>query len=1110
MRPLTGSRQHFPSQPRRVPGCATMKSQKCLGSAPLVFFLLFGFARLSAQKLPDDYQAAERALAGDHPDIGRNLLQKLVDGAPPLPRAYERLAEYFIDTAQIGDGIAYFDGLSLRRHHGANAHAALALLWNAAGKANSALAHGLRAVLGGSEIFPACEMTVLLARAQAQDSLLRAKLQTRLLEKPDDLAAGYTLAYQTFAAGHLADAHNRLSTLQKRHLRDWRLFYLKAVIETETLPMDAVLSTIREGLAVAEAAADSQGVGCLLHRQVYCLLLKNDSAKATPLLKRLQTMPATSGRIKRLAALATASHQQFSGRFAPALTVLKSLQQEAMRANDEVVANRAWHMLGGVYYQMGNFAASEHAYRFAKSIADSLNFSTLQLSEEVGLGYTRERMGLYHYAKSHYLSAATKAQSIGSPQYLLYAWSGLARIHLQERNYQEAVALRKRQIILSRQLNRPDMEIDGLGELARLYMHSAKYDSADAAIEQALNISEKNKSQLEAFNLRLLQGDLQVKRANFALARKYYEEANAMTGALGNQAAVAANMKMGDLLLLLDDCAGAESAYRQAYEMILQRVVAEGLEKGQLDLATSSQALYSFVKCLLRCGKPREAFEKARQSRLLVLRALQISQMRVRQTSMERQSELARQIDSLRNELGKLAHDQSATDAQRLELQNKIERLEQLESNGAARQADSLWLVFFRQNPNPLPKLQKSLSEQKAVAIFYLVGDNATSAFALHPDSLVAQVIPGFSRDSLRALVRRINPLLVFDQNRPRSENLSSALQLDINLEAARQLMDAFVHPFLLGRRPEKLIIIPDDVLWALPFDALLATAQADDDNRAKPRKRRIDTLPQIQIALDFADMIPLQPTKRVRALLMANGQPVKSIGDVDSLPGLKLAVEEANKIAGLLPAGCAEILCNEHAAKDSFVVKAGKYGLLYLAMHARLSDWSPEYAQLFFGATGGASEPMYGYEISQQRLQAQLVVMSACNTALGPFRPGQGLLSFVLSFIDAGTPSVVASLWQVEEAATQKLMVEFCGQLRKGKTYGAALARAKQHLIDEGYSDPYYWAGFVLYGKDGQLDFVKSPFASAKVYAPILLGVSALFLLLWKLKQQKTLRRAA
>jgi CHAT domain-containing protein len=291
-----------------------------------------------------------------------------------------------------------------------------------------------------------------------------------------------------------------------------------------------------------------------------------------------------------------------------------------------------------------------------------------------------------------------------------------------------------------------------------------------------------------------------------------------------------------------------------------------------------------------------------------------------------------------------------------------------------------------------------------------------------------------------------------------------------------------------LGRRPKKLIIMPDDVLCVLPFDALLMAADSTGIG--------LEKLPDTQIALDFRDIFPKAMLDSARALIMANSQSVKLNGETAMLPPLQNVVSEAKKIFGIFHPDSSDLLCDEQATGEAFRARAREYDLLHLAMHAKLSDFSPEYAQLYFGSVNGGSTQMYGYEISQLSSRARLAVLSACNTALGRYRPGFGLLSFVLNFVDAGVPSVVASLWQVDSKATEILMVEFYKQLGKGKSYSEALALAKQHLIKkEEYSDPYYWAGFVLCGKDGSIKFVEAPSTDLWVYAGFLIALGGLSL---------------
>jgi CHAT domain-containing protein len=486
---------------------------------------------------------------------------------------------------------------------------------------------------------------------------------------------------------------------------------------------------------------------------------------------------------------------------------------------------------------------------------------------------------------------------------------------------------------------------------------------------------------------------------------------------------------------------------------------------------------------------------------LLALRALAVEQERARRAAGDQELALLQQLDSLKLVLAKLADDPSASQRQRMRTKSSIDALTQKLSilrrqTGSA--SDSLWLDRFLNNPRSLSEFQKSLAEQKAVALIYLVGANTTVAFALHPDTLLARLVRTFERDTLRAVVKRLSPLLGLERSQPSNPAVQSPLQLDLKRSMARALVQTLVDSLLLDRRPEKLIIMPDDALCTLPFDALMRVASGSNVS--------LDALPRIQIAFDFEDIFPLSPMNSARALIMANSQRVQNNDAGIKPPKLKFAVREAKEIAGLLD-GSADLLYDEHATRDSFLVKAPHYDILHLPMHASLSDWSSEYAQMSFGAANGGSAPMYGYEISHMSLQARLAVLSACNTALGDFRPGFGLLSLVLNFVDAGVPAVVATLWQVDEKSTKILMVEFYKQVRNGNWFSEALAGAKQHLIENGYSHPYYWAGFVLYGKDGKVDSMASPPAAAISWWswwPIFFVLMVVGALLWLWQRQR------
>jgi CHAT domain-containing protein len=99
--------------------------------------------------------------------------------------------------------------------------------------------------------------------------------------------------------------------------------------------------------------------------------------------------------------------------------------------------------------------------------------------------------------------------------------------------------------------------------------------------------------------------------------------------------------------------------------------------------------------------------------------------------------------------------------------------------------------------------------------------------------------------------------------------------------------------------------------------------------------------------------------------------------------------------------------------------------------------------------------------------LRAELVVLSACRTALGQEIKGEGLVGLVRGFMAAGAPRVLATLWSVDDAATAELMAAFYGGLLRERLPAATALRKAQRLVarQPRWSAPFYWAGFVLQG---------------------------------------------
>ena len=148
------------------------------------------------------------------------------------------------------------------------------------------------------------------------------------------------------------------------------------------------------------------------------------------------------------------------------------------------------------------------------------------------------------------------------------------------------------------------------------------------------------------------------------------------------------------------------------------------------------------------------------------------------------------------------------------------------------------------------------------------------------------------------------------------------------------------------------------------------------------------------------------------------------------------------------------------------------KYRIVHFATHAMLNNSHPELSGIVLSLVDESGKPQNGfvrlYEIYNLRLSADLVVLSACRTALGKEIKGEGLIGLTRGFMYAGSPRVVVSLWEVNDEATAELMKRFyTAMFVKGMRPAAALRTAQVSMSrSRWWNAPYYWAAFELQGE--------------------------------------------
>lgn len=267
------------------------------------------------------------------------------------------------------------------------------------------------------------------------------------------------------------------------------------------------------------------------------------------------------------------------------------------------------------------------------------------------------------------------------------------------------------------------------------------------------------------------------------------------------------------------------------------------------------------------------------------------------------------------------------------------------------------------------------------------------------------------------------------------------------------------------------IAIVPDGFLWNLPFQALMTP-----DNRYLIEDRALYYLPSLSILREMAKNKADGDKKE--GSLIAFGNPVigKDEQRNKELCPLPEAETEVSSISKNFGPKDNKVLIGREASEKSFKELASTYSTIHLATHGVIDNRQPLYSHLLLAKTEGDSENdglLEAREIMNMRLNADLAVLSACETANGRISPGEGVMGTSWAFFVAGTRSILVSQWKVNSASTSQLMVNFYQALESKKSpQGAKKAKSLQEstlrlLKEDRYRHPFYWAGFLLVGSN-------------------------------------------
>jgi CHAT domain-containing protein/tetratricopeptide (TPR) repeat protein len=879
----------------------------------------------------------------------------------------------------------------------------------------------------------------------AADSLYDYGTSIRGTEEELEKAVGcYQKALDIYR--NIGDERGEAEILGGLGLIYWNLDYEKS------------LSYYQDALIKREKVDDIQLIGNSLNSIgiIYSLFL-NDYQKAGDYLDRAAELRAEIGdslNLKRTlinraeAFLKAGTYLDIIGRYPEALENLEKALEINREINSRVRIGVVLSQTGFVYSNLGdNNTAIKKIIEAEKIIKEEGD-----LWELAGvynhMGVVLQKAGRIDKAYEYY-NSALKIYEEEEDIYNQFAiLSNLGTLFFDKKDYSMAEEYHSRGLIISRETNDKDLEVRCLLNLANDQSMLGKLDDAWSNYESAYQIAKSlNNPEL---NWKIIAGMAEnyEQRGNYIKAVELNDSAltilEGMRNTLQSDEWKASFMAMEhfafeDIINMLSSLHEKEST--KGYDKLAFQFAERSKSRAFLDLLAESLAN-------VKEGADKELLK--RQEEILI--SLTEAKQKLQQESLSEQadmqivSQLKEIINNTEEELGNIKREIRFTNPGYADLQYP--------------------------QPVSLEEVQ-SICPDNTVFLEYSVGDSSSSLWVITRSEHHLYMLP-----DRKVLQEKVETLRFALLNPDQGDN-------GFFTEAGYLLYDQLIKPAESAfSKKSRLVIIPDGILNYLPFEVLLTERGGLKQGASYSDLPFLVKKFPISYGQSASILKSLISEKRggsksgtARKKLIAFGDPVyenindSSIASGDSYKRLEYSGREVENIASFFQKGSAELYLRNDATEEN-VKKEGaleQFNYIHFATHGFIDEVKPDFSSLIFTHEDNSGEDglLQATEIFNLNLNADMVVLSACQTGLGKLIRGEGIVGLTRAFMYAGTPTVMVSLWSVSDVSTATLMGDFYENLVKKKlNITDALRKAQLSMLrDEKFAHPFYWAPFVIFG---------------------------------------------
>lgn len=732
------------------------------------------------------------------------------------------------------------------------------------------------------------------------------------------------------------------------------------------------------------------------------------------------------------------------------------------------------------YLNVGSVQADFGNYREAQTlIQKSLEMSVENKDRGLegaclsALGRLHEDLGEYDQSIDDFKKALRISQETGEKRELAFAIRDIGLIYERSEKYQEALGYYEKALNIYQETGEKKGIGRGFSDIGGIDAKLGKHDLAMQQYLKALDILESigNKQGIGQTLTRL--GFEYQRKGEMDKAEETLLKSVEVLREVGDPDLLwPALHKLGVVYRDSDRKSEAIKSMTEAVDVIEKvRSEIQLPEQKSGYLENKLEVYEDLLQLLLSDGNISEAFDYAQRSKarafLDLLAESKINpEAGLNQELLDQKRKLVTQLvtieKSIRKEFDKDTPDSSLIkklETKRNEIDDQYSKLILDIRNSNPRFADL-------QYPVPLKLTEaQALLDDDAVLLEYFVGKNHSVLFEITSKDVHVYQLTGETQ--LSKLIQALREELQKPESVLQLTEQSHSQYVKSAYDLYSQLMKPAEADLLSKTR---ILIAPDGSLNYLPFEALLmkkVNAAAIDFGSLPyvATKFEIEYVPSASVlaALHHNVQKTISEQKSLLAIAVPNA-------DAAADPPLPFAKSEVESIAHFFPTSDVTLLVGNQATEENMKkLELNQYKNLHFASHGLINEARPQLSALVL--TGSASGKEDGYltmrEIFDLKLDADLVVLSACKTGLGSQIRGEGVTGLYRAFLCAGTSSVLVSLWNVSDKSASDLMTSFYRNMEKdGMSKGAALKKARLEMISrKGYSHPYYWSSFILIG---------------------------------------------